>query len=64
MNITPDMAARYAELDAGVAGWNEALASGDADRAERVKTALLDQIHRRIMDDDAAYAAAGWTVTR
>jgi hypothetical protein len=43
--------------------WNEALASGDADRIAELQHTLLVGIHRKIMNDDPTYAQAGWKGT-
>lgn len=40
--------------------WNDALASGDEKRITDTQDAVLDRIHRRIMNDDPNYARAGW----
>ena len=41
--------------------WNDALASGDEQRITDTQDAVLDRIHRRIMNDpDSNYAQAGW----
>lgn len=41
--------------------WNEALASGDQDRIDRTRDAVLDRVNRRIIDGDPNYVEAGWS---
>lgn len=44
--------------------WNDAVASGDADRIDRLRDQHLTAIHRRIMDDTPNYQVAGWKSTQ
>lgn len=41
--------------------WNAAVAAGDQQTMDAMRSEILDGIHTRIMDEDSAYAAAGWT---
>jgi hypothetical protein len=51
------------QRDAARDEWNAALASGDNELIEAVKTKLLNTIHVRIMDDDENYETAGYKPT-
>lgn len=44
--------------------WNDALASGDPARIDRTADDVLDRVHRRLLDGDPNYAAAGWEASR
>jgi hypothetical protein len=57
--VSPDEA-RDAERER----WNTALATGNPEEIERVRSKTLSAIHARIMDDDPRAASAGWKETR
>lgn len=46
--------------DAERLAWNDAVASGNAERIAAAQAAALDSVNRRIMDDDPNYRQAGW----
>jgi hypothetical protein len=41
--------------------WNAAVMSGDQVTIEQLKSELLDGINRKVMNEDANYARAGYT---
>ena len=49
--------------DEEIAHWNATVASGDTEAIAALQHELIDALHLKLMDEDANYATAGWTVS-
>lgn len=50
-----------AELDTEVQAWNATLATGTPEQIKHAQRELLALVHKRVMDDEPNYRAAGWS---